>query len=177
MVNLTLFTLIFATPIYLVYALILKLLKKRTDWKISICFIEFIFCCYFVNLLRLTGMFNICLSNFSDSHASPNIVPIINTLKEVMDYGFYVLKQVCLNILLFVPFGLLVGLIKQSGRNILIASLIISVTIEALQYYNGRFADIDDVIWNVSGALIGYLIYLSYQKIKHLLMIPKAATN
>ena len=102
---------------------------------------------------------------------------IINTLKEVMDYGFYVLKQVCLNILLFVPFGLLVGLIKQSGRNILIASLIISVTIEALQYYNGRFADIDDVIWNVSGALIGYLIYLSYQKIKHLLMIPKAATN
>ena len=96
MVNLTLFTLIFATPIYLVYALILKLLKKRTDWKLSICFIEFIFCCYFVNLLRLTGMFNICLSNFSDSHASPNIVPIINTLKEVMDYGFYVLKQVCL---------------------------------------------------------------------------------
>lgn len=78
MVNLTLFTLIFATPIYLVYALILKLLKKRTDWKLSICFIEFIFCCYFVNLLRLTGMFNICLSNFSDSHASPNIVPIIN---------------------------------------------------------------------------------------------------
>ena len=177
MVNLTLFTLIFATPIYLVYALILKLLKKRTDWKLSICFIEFIFCCYFVNLLRLTGMFKICLSNFSDFHASPNIVPIVNTLKEVKDYGFYVLKQVFLNILLFVPFGLLVGLIKPSGRNILIISLIISVTIEVLQYYNGRFADIDDIIWNVSGALIGYLIYLSYQKIKDLLLIQKAATN
>lgn len=177
MAHLILFTLIFATPIYLLYTLILKLLKKRTYWKLSICLIEFIFCCYFVNLLLLTGMFSLRLSNFSDFHASPNIVPIINTLKEVMDYGFYVLKQVGLNILLFVPFGLLVGLLKQSGRNILITSLITSVTIETLQYYNGRFADIDDVIWNISGALIGYLISISYQKIKDLFLVSKAAIN
>lgn len=177
MVHLLLFTLIFATPIYLLYIFNLKLLKKRKDWSLSICFIEFIFCCYFVNLLRLTGIFNIHLSNFSDFHASPNIIPIINTLKELMDYGFYVLKQVTLNILLFVPFGFLLDQLKKSGRNILITSLITSVTIETLQYYNDRFADIDDVIWNVSGALLGYLIYLSYQKIKDLFIVPKAATN
>lgn len=172
MVHLVLFTLILATSYFN-----FKTIKKRTDWKLSICLIEFIFYCYFVNLLRLTGMFNLRLSNFSEFHASPNIVPIINTLKDVMDFDFYILKQVGLNILLFVPFGLLVGLLKQYRQNILITSLITSVTIETPQYYNGRFADIDDVIWNISGALIGYLICISYQKIKYLFIVPKVATN
>lgn len=107
-------------------------------------------------------MFNLRLCNFSEFHTSPNIVPIINTLKDVMDYDFYILKQVGLNILLFVPFGLLVDLLKQYRRNILITSLITSVT---------------DVIWNISGALIGYLICINYQKIKDLFIVPKVATN
>lgn len=79
-----------------------------------ICLIEFIFYCYFVNLLRVTGIFNIYLRNFSDFHTSPTIFPIINTL-----------KRVTLNILRFVPFSLLVALRKQSERNILNKNLLL----------------------------------------------------
>ena len=71
--------------------------------------IEFIFCCYFINVLNVTGMFEVRLSHFTEIHATPNLLPFINTLKEVFQYGSNALKQVLLNIVLFIPFGFLIG--------------------------------------------------------------------
>lgn len=67
-----------------------------------------------------------------------------------------------LNILLFVPFGFLLPLIwsKTDGLiYILLSGLSFSLLIEGNQLFNNRRSDIDDLLMNTLGALIGYLMY------------------
>lgn len=69
------------------------------------------------------------------------------------------------NICLFVPFGFIVAdLINlKSGKHSFILStltvLIISLSIEVTQTYIGRSFDIDDIILNLLGGIIGYYIF------------------
>ena len=73
--------------------------------------------------------------------------------------GFF--KQVFGNILLFIPLGYFLTKyckIKRAGGLILM-SLLSSLSIEVVQHFIGRSFDIDDVILNVSGAIIGFIIY------------------
>ena len=70
------------------------------------------------------------------------------------------------NVILFVPMGLLLPFVWSksiSSRGIVASALVVSVTIEVIQYLQRfmgmkRSADVDDVILNVVGALIGYLL-------------------
>lgn len=59
------------------------------------------------------------------------------------------------NILIFIPFGLLFPIRRWKG--LLFTALIFSSTIEAVQYaLNLGWCEIDDVICNVLGAVIGF---------------------
>ena len=69
------------------------------------------------------------------------------------------------NILFFVPFGLLFPVKKF--RTVLLTSLAFSMLIEVIQYIGGfGLCEIDDVICNTLGALIGYWIWQGAMKIK-----------
>lgn len=69
------------------------------------------------------------------------------------------------NILFFVPFGLLFP--QKKWWTVLITSLVFSTVIEAIQYIGGfGLCELDDVICNTLGALIGYWIWQSVTKIK-----------
>lgn len=46
-----------------------------------------------------------------------------------------------------------------------IIALLFSLFIECTQYFSGRYFDIDDIIWNTIGAIIGLLIYSFIGKI------------
>lgn len=64
-----------------------------------------------------------------------------------------------LNVLLFVPLGFLVPML--SGRcpgilRIILLAAVVSATIEASQLLNSRVTDIDDLLMNEIGTLIGY---------------------
>ena len=66
------------------------------------------------------------------------------------------------NLLLFIPFGWLVPLIwKKWDRlpRVAGAALALSFLIEASQLLNNRFSDVDDLIINTAGALLGYLLF------------------
>lgn len=66
------------------------------------------------------------------------------------------------NLLLFLPFGWLVPLIwKKWDRlpRVACAALALSFLIEASQLLNNRFSDVDDLIINTAGALLGYLLF------------------
>lgn len=76
--------------------------------------------------------------------------------------------QIFLNIILFVPFGFLFPMIFRELLNRLkvpevstvFIGCIFSLAIEAMQYITGRgLADIDDLINNTLGTILGYLIY------------------
>ncbi|WP_307533893.1 VanZ family protein [Streptomyces sp. V3I8] len=72
-------------------------------------------------------------------------------------------KQVGGNILLGIPFGVLLPLLVPGTRGILRVTLLTATAmllVEVVQgmFITGRAFDIDDVILNTSGALIGYLL-------------------
>lgn len=72
-------------------------------------------------------------------------------------------KQIGGNIVLGVPFGLLLPVLLPRARGLLrvgIATALVMVLVELVQgaLVTGRAFDIDDVILNTSGALIGYLL-------------------
>ena len=75
------------------------------------------------------------------------------------------------NMLMFIPFGFLISyfLKLEKPYSIIILSFITSVTIEVTQLLIGRVFDIDDIILNVIGGFIGFLLFYILGKIeKHL---------
>lgn len=67
------------------------------------------------------------------------------------------------NVALFIPFGFLVACLVRARLLSRIAAavifgLVLSASIEAAQYVLGRVADIDDVILNGTGALLGGIV-------------------
>lgn len=67
------------------------------------------------------------------------------------------------NITIFVPIGLLIGCSFRSLKwwKVLLIGLSISVVIEVLQFMTTLgFAEIDDVLYNTLGCMVGYGIFL-----------------
>ncbi|MFA5410146.1 MAG: VanZ family protein, partial [Bacilli bacterium] len=103
----------------------------------------------------------------SDSISSYNLVPF----KEMFRYSlgsvlFY--KNIIGNLLIFVPFGLFISYyLKTSHLGVVfILSAISSITIEfAQRLIIGRVFDVDDIILNVIGGMIGYFIYIILEAI------------
>ena len=69
------------------------------------------------------------------------------------------LRNIGLNILLYVPFGFLFGARRTIRRRVILkatlSGLLLSVGVEAVQYFLDRTTDVDDVILNTLGAMIG----------------------
>ena len=55
-------------------------------------------------------------------------------------------------------------------------TLIASLTIETVQYYIGRVFDIDDIILNLIGGILGFLVYIGLDAIKNKVKIFKNDT-
>ena len=88
-----------------------------------------------------------------------NLLPFSNEI----DIAAYVL-----NILLFVPLGLLAPILWRRMNklfNVIGISFFFTLLIEISQLLNNRCTDVDDILLNVFGAVIGYVIYLIWDKI------------
>jgi glycopeptide antibiotics resistance protein len=71
------------------------------------------------------------------------------------------IKNVIGNMIMFIPFGFFSGYILKikKGRYVLLLSILMSLIIETIQFQIGRVFDIDDIILNIMGGIIGYYIY------------------
>lgn len=68
----------------------------------------------------------------------------------------------CMNILMVMPLGFLLPYIWKNFRNIgrvALAGFLLSAFIEFSQLFTNRLADIDDLIMNTIGAVLGYLVW------------------
>jgi len=99
-----------------------------------------------------------------------NLVPFKNIIPEaepVHDFGSMNYDSNLIgNILIFIPFSfiLIEGLKVRKLSNIILTTLIVSFTVELLQYiFKVGVADINDIILNTAGAGIGYYIYSIYK--------------
>ena len=123
------------------------------------------------NLLFMTYLlvlFRLVTSQDLSALHSTNLIPFREILRyEVGTSEFN--KQVIGNILLFIPFGFFISnycKIKGLGT-ITIVSLLTSFVIESVQHFIGRSFDVDDIILNVVGGIMGFLLYISLNAIRN----------
>ena len=72
-----------------------------------------------------------------------------------------------MNVVAFVPIGLLLGVVFRNIKwwRVLLIGGCISISIEILQLITKRgFSEIDDVIHNVFGCMVGFLITCCFSK-------------
>lgn len=120
-------------------------------------------------ILYMFLLFELVTSTDFESFSN-NFIPF----KEITRYSFtskLFYKNVLGNVILFIPFGYFVNNILKN-KNIIISMLITSITslsIEVIQMNIGRSFDIDDIMLNLIGGLIGYLIYVFIDKLKNII--------
>lgn len=120
-------------------------------------------------ILYMFLLFELVTSTDFESYSN-NFIPF----KEMTRYSFtspLFYKNVLGNVLLFVPFGYFVSYILKNRKIIIsvIITLITSLSIEVIQMNIGRSFDIDDIILNLLGGIVGYFIYKVLYNIKELL--------
>ncbi len=115
---------------------------------LMLCFIIYILLLYYIVTFQ------------DNNYGMNNFIPF----REIFRYDItskLFFRNVIGNVMLFVPFGMFVThYVKNSKVYItIIISFLVSCAIEFAQMQIGRTADIDDVILNTLGGLLGYLLY------------------
>ena len=77
------------------------------------------------------------------------------------------IRNIIGNILMFIPFGFFTSyyLKLDKKRIIFYITMVVSIVIELIQLKIGRAFDVDDIILNVVGSLLGYFMYRLMDKI------------
>ena len=145
------------------------LMKGHHKFQIHKEILSLIFIIYILCLFHVVTFQDI---NYGTSNFTP--------FKEIFRYSIgsdKFIKNILGNILLFAPYGFFASYYLKNNKfsTITILTLIVSVTIEVVQYYIGRVFDIDDIILNLLGGILGYLIYVAFEAIRN--KLPKIFKN
>lgn len=140
-------SIIFVMPavIILQYAV----LKQRSLSKLAAVTV---FSLYLMGVFSVVGLPTIT-SWHVDFHF--NLIPFIDIVTSPLDY----IRNTILNIILFMPFGFLLPAVwreYRSLRKIALAGFLLSLFIELLQIFTFRLTDVDDLITNTGGTMLGY---------------------
>lgn len=137
------------------------LIKKHKKFELHKEIIALIFIVYILCLFHVV--------TFQDNnYGISNFVPF----KEIFRYEIgsdKFMKNVMGNILLFIPYGFLSSyyLHNKKFSVITVLTIITTLTIETVQYYIGRVFDIDDIILNLLGSIVGLLIFIGLDAIRN----------
>lgn len=142
--------------------------KNSTKEKILLYSIYGLFTIYIALLLRITLFKQTSLYNLfaaiGASERSINIIPLVPIYKMISNNisTGRILEVVLGNIIIFIPLGLLLPVIlkRKSSRDILLGSFLLSASIKTAQLIFGLGnTDINDLILNTLGTIIGYLLF------------------
>lgn len=101
------------------------------------------------------------------SWSSSNFIPF----EEMFRYEFgtkLFYKNVVGNMLMFIPYGFFISYFLKIKKPwlVLFLTTLVSITIEITQLLIGRVFDIDDIMLNIVGGLLGFILYYLFVKIK-----------
>lgn len=122
---------------------------------LGIGFVAYIMCLFYV-------------VTFQDvSWSTSNFIPFKEMFRYELGTKIF-FKNVGGNMLMFVPFGFFVSyfLKLEKKYSIILLTILTSLTIETTQLMIGRVFDIDDIILNIVGGFVGFLIYHLIHKFK-----------
>ncbi|MGL4451347.1 MAG: VanZ family protein [Sarcina sp.] len=156
--------------VFLVYIITnIVLVMKGKKLNKSREFVKFMFLVYFFGVLSYTMRVMFYSSEFKEriNLGAINYIPLVETIKMFQGSKGTALYQVIGNLIMFVPLGMFVAVLYKKSNSILKVagiSLICTLIIEVSQFFGGRGIDIDDVIINTLGGILGYLIYKVLEK-------------
>lgn len=99
-----------------------------------------------------------------------NFVPF-KTIRSYLKYSAgsdYAIVNIAGNVLMFMPWGMGLPLLWRKLRSpwkVMLASVALPVFVEFCQLFIGRSVDIDDVILNFAGGVLGGLVYFVLSKV------------
>lgn len=134
------------------------------------------FCFYKELFMLLFILYVMCLFEIvtlqDQNYGLSNLVPF----KEIFRYEVgsrLFIKNIIGNILLFLPYGYFASdyLRIKKVWPICLLTMLVSITIECVQLNIGRTYDIDDVILNTVGGILGFWLYRLIERIK--VKLPK----
>lgn len=122
---------------------------------------------YLVVLIRIVLFEQVALYNLFAAIGSMERTISIIPFKSLLDMinnnisVTRILENILGNIAIFIPFGLLLPIVqKDKSKKIILYGLITSALIEIIQYvFALGSSDIDDLMLNTLGTVIGYLLY------------------
>lgn len=144
---------------------------KRSEARNLARVIGFILMCIYLLVLFYLVFFSEMFGRHAVHINEYNLVPF-KTIGNFIKYHESVstasfLANIIGNVVAFMPFGIILPIILRTKKHkyyiqwVFFWAFLLSLTIEIVQYLMavGAF-DVDDLILNTSGAVIGYIIYL-----------------
>lgn len=113
-----------------------------------------LFALYLAAILSVTGIPSVYHWN---PDPAVNLIPFVDVLDSPLSYC----KNTALNLLLFLPLGFFLPVLWPSMRSLkrtFLAGFGTSLVIELLQLFSLRLTDIDDLIFNTLGVVLGFLL-------------------
>lgn len=108
---------------------------------------------------------------------------LFKTIRMYINYSYMLnsFENLVGNVVVFIPFGFLIPYVLKRGRNffvMLINAFLFVLGIEVFQLFSafGAF-DVDDILLNCVGAVLGYFVYLAYEGIKRRRLKRKGEIN
>lgn len=130
--------------------------KKRCDTLRIIFILAFI--------IYMFSVFYITVLSRVPEERRVDMSPFRSYIFLIRDKNYFYLKQIALNILMTIPFGIIVPALWKNLRSfykIIIRGFIFSFIIEITQFITARgLFEFDDLINNTIGSILGYIIYI-----------------
>ncbi len=143
--------------IFVVIISLVRIVNIKINHREFVFYKEFSNLCFLIYALLL---FRLVTYDVNGAGTGLNLVPF----KEITRYSLWsysFLKNVVLNIIVFLPFGYFVSCYIRAKkiRYILLITILSSGIIELVQLQINRSFDIDDILLNIVGSIIGYFVY------------------
>ena len=109
-----------------------------------------LFCLYLSAVFSLVGIPNV---TYCRPELNLNLIPFAGMIGD--------LKNSALNVVLFIPLGLFLPLLWEPFRKLVPCTVFgfgLSLSIELLQILTFRATDVNDIITNVTGCVLGFLL-------------------
>ena len=134
----------------------LRILKKNLisiEHRIGIIIFSF----FIITIFTITG-----IPTINELYYNPNVNILLFRYFIIIFYDYF------FNIILFMPFGFFIACLWEKFQNIKIAFLygfLLSLFIEIFQLFGSRVTDINDLLTNTLGSIIGYEFFNIIRKV------------
>ena len=123
-------------------------------------------------IIYVLCLFQVVTFQDNNNISSNNLIPFREMFRYDLGSRLF-LKNVLGNIIMFLPYGFFTSYFLKEKKllPIFILTAVASLTIETTQLMIGRVFDIDDILLNIIGGILGHYLYIIILKIGN--MCPK----